>query len=48
MRTKSLMLRTNTPALSDVIVYILILLVFVFANFNFDKWIFLDVLWIPT
>ena len=31
----------------SVIVYILILLVFVFANLNFDKWIFLDVLWIP-
>ena len=31
-----------------VIVYILILLVFVFAKFNFDKRIFLDVLWIPT
>ena len=28
--------------------YTIILLVFVFANFNFDKWIFLDVLWIPT
>ena len=33
---------------TTVIVYILILLVFVFAKFNFDKWIFLDVLWIPT
>ena len=31
-----------------VIVYILILLVFVYAKFNFDKWIFLDALWIPT
>ena len=31
-----------------VIMSILILLVFVFAKSNLDKWNFLDVLWIPT
>ena len=31
-----------------VIVFILILLVFIFVKSNFDKWNFLDVLWIAT
>ena len=38
----------GNPWMVGVIVYILILLFFVFAKFNFEKRIFLDVLWIPT